>query len=152
LQDSEPTNVDVVADAIRPDLDEEALKSSGWMWHCFHESVMSMIVYPLSDRIDEIQRWKPAAEQARRLRLIRPADLTVELIEKLNETVGYKASVDALGEIDGLAELHYEQCVSKQGDLGCPWNDDQRTLFPELPRDIIGGDDWGDFEYEGELK
>lgn len=138
LQDSKPTDVDVMT------------QPQQWFWHAFHEQLAVELFSTGNERISEIKEFKPDWQQARRLRLIRPANIesVKPLYEKAYGNTGGFKSVDGFypfyrhPEIaDELRRLHDEQCVKNQ-PLGCPWTEEVfpgytikvGTIFPEVMR------------------
>jgi hypothetical protein len=123
-------------------------KPVGWVWHAFHENLVSHLGYPLEARIDEVRQWKPAYQVNRRIRLMRPATIPQEVldyIEGADHRMSFdKRNIDNYTNWDAperlknaIKQAHEEQCVQAQGVLGCPWNDEEGTIFPEVERRVV---------------
>ena len=94
---------------------EEAACRAAWKnskatsaWHCHHETLAEALTEPAENRIDYILSYKPANEQALRLRLLRP-------VKSPSVAPARKAYDEA------IASAHAKECPD------CPW--DGRTIF-----------------------
>lgn len=116
-------------------------------WHIHHEVLLESLTQPIEERIrfilDEKARYETEEQIVLRLQLMRPATLNEAIASAYEAWRAIRATwiadpknEDASTADSVAADAYYTIVIAEQDALhaeqckDCPWNADQRTIFP----------------------
>lgn len=104
-------------------------------WHMYHNSLLSVVIEPIENRIKYIKENKPESEVSIRLRLLKPVKGKLP-VAYVKATEAYVKAREAYGKTWEAYDKAGEACKPEIEALhaiecpNCPW--DGETIFPKL--------------------